>query len=72
MNIDPCGGIDNENDGCGVIFVRRTLANGAHCPLCKKLKIPGLSAEAKVELKVPVSLDNALFMLLKWTIHRVV
>jgi hypothetical protein len=55
MNTDPCGGADNENDGCGVIFVRRTLANGAHCPLCTKLKVPGLSAEAKVELKVLAS-----------------
>jgi hypothetical protein len=53
MNTDPCGGADNENDGCGVIFARRTLATGAHCPLCTKLKVPGLSTEAKVELKVP-------------------
>jgi hypothetical protein len=63
MNTDPCGGTDNENDGCGVIFARRTLANGSHCPLCTKLKVPGLSAEAKVELKAPASLYNA-FMLL--------
>ena len=64
MNTDPCGGGDNENDGCGVIFARRTLANGAHCPLCTKLKVLGLSAEAKVELQVPASLYNALHMLL--------
>jgi hypothetical protein len=64
MNTDPCGGTDNENDGCGVIFTCRTLANGAHCSLCTKLKVPGLLAEAKVELKVPASLYIALLMLL--------
>ena len=63
MNTDPCGGGDNENDGC-VIFACRTLDNGAHCSLCTKLKVLGLSAEAKVELKVLASLYNALHMLL--------
>ena len=70
MNTNPCGGTDNENDGCGVIFTHRTLANGVHCPLCTKLKVPGLSVEVKAELKVPASLYNALLMLL--TIHRII
>ena len=61
MNTDPCGGTDNENDGCGVIFVRRTLANGAHCQLCKNLMTPGLSVEAEAELQVPF-LNDALLM----------
>jgi len=52
MNLDPCGGPENENDGCGMVFIRRTLG-GCHCPKCKKLKVPGLSAEAKAELMVP-------------------
>jgi hypothetical protein len=55
MNTEPCGGVDNEGDGCGVVFARRILT-GPHCPLCKKLKVPGLSAEAKVEIEVCGSL----------------
>jgi len=51
MNTDPCGGLDNEDDGCGMVFPCRTLT-GSHCPLCKKLKVPGLSSEAQAELKV--------------------
>ena len=54
MNTDPCGGPENVNDGCGMIFPRRT-AGGSHCPLCKKLKVPGLSVEAQAELQVPSS-----------------
>src|ERR1700692_3542797 len=55
MNNEPCGGLDNVDDGCGMVFRRRTSA-GCYCPLCKKLKVPGLSEEAKAEIKVPSSL----------------
>jgi len=55
MNNEPCGGLDNVDDGCGMVFRWRTSA-GCHCPLCKKLKVPGLSEEAKAEIKVPSSL----------------
>jgi hypothetical protein len=51
MNTNPCGGLDNVDDGCGMVFSRRT-STGCHCPLCKKLKVSGLSEEARVELKV--------------------
>jgi hypothetical protein len=51
MNTNSCGGLDNVDDGCGMVFLRRTSTE-CHCPLCKKLKVPGLSEEAKAELKV--------------------
>jgi hypothetical protein len=51
MNSDPCGGADNEGDGCGVVFPNMA-PGGSHCSLCKKLKAPGLTAEAKAELLV--------------------
>ena len=51
MNTEPCGGLDNEGDGCGMVFLCRT-SSGGHCPLCKKLKVSGLSAEAKMEIIV--------------------
>ena len=51
MNIDPCGGVENENDGCGVIFPRMPL-DTIHCSLCKKLKAPNLSREALATLQV--------------------
>jgi len=34
---------------------------GCHCPLCKKLKVPGLSEEVKAEIKVPDSLLFSCF-----------
>jgi hypothetical protein len=55
MNPDACSGLENENDGCGMVFFHRT-PGGSHCPMCKKLKAPGLSAEAKAELTVLVFL----------------
>jgi hypothetical protein len=51
MNPDPCGGVENENDGCGVIFPRMAL-DTVICPLCKKLKVPNLSQEALATLQV--------------------
>lgn len=51
MNSDPCGGVDNEHDGCGVVF-QRMVSGGLLCPLCRKLNAPGLSPEAKAGLKV--------------------
>jgi hypothetical protein len=51
LNTDACGGADNEHDGCGVVFPQ--MAHGTiHCPLCKKLKVVGLSAEARATLEV--------------------
>ena len=60
MNLDPCGGLDNVDDGCGMVFPCQTSA-GCHCPLCKKLKVPGLSEEVKAEIKVPDSLLFSCF-----------
>ena len=51
MNPDPCGGVENEDDGCGVIFPCMPLGT-MHCPLCKKLKVPNLSPEALATLQV--------------------
>lgn len=51
MNTNPCGDPENADDGCGMVFPHRT-PGGSHCPLCKKLKAPGLSPEAQAELKV--------------------
>jgi hypothetical protein len=51
MDANACGGLDNVDDGCGMVFPRRTSTE-CHCPLCKKLKVPGLSDEARAELKV--------------------
>ena len=52
MNTDPCGGADNEGDGCGVVFPNMAHG-GLHCSLCKKLKVAGLTTMAKAELLVP-------------------
>jgi hypothetical protein len=41
-NIVPCGGHDNENEGCQEIFLRGT---GGLCQKCKKLSKIGLSDE---------------------------
>jgi hypothetical protein len=60
MNLDPCGGLDNVDDGCGMVFPRKTSA-GCYCPLCKKLEVPGLSEEAKAEIKVLNSLWFSCF-----------
>lgn len=57
MNLDPCGGLNNVDDGCGMVFPHRTSAGCHYCPLCKKLKVPGLSEEAKAEIKVLNSLS---------------
>jgi hypothetical protein len=51
MNPDPCGGDENENDSCGVIFPRMAL-DTVLCPLCKKLKVYCLTQEALVTLQV--------------------
>lgn len=50
-NTNPCGGPDNEGDGCGVVF-SRMLSGGLHCALCRKLKAPGLTAETIAGLVV--------------------
>ena len=55
MNNEPCGGLDNVDDGCGMVFQRRTFT-GSHCQLCKKLKVPGLSDDVKAEIMVANSL----------------
>ncbi|KAG0692692.1 kinase-like domain-containing protein [Suillus ampliporus] len=52
LNSQPCGGLDNDHDGCGVIFPRmsqspRTLL----CQLCKKLKKEGLTDDEVAHLK---------------------
>ena len=61
MNPDPCGGVENESDGCGVIFPRMPL-DTIHCPLCKKLKAPNLSREALATLQVSPTLCACLSM----------
>ena len=62
MNTDPCGGPDNENDGCGVIFSQTPTELWPMEPTVHCAKA-GLSAEAKMELTVTNSLYNALLML---------
>jgi hypothetical protein len=59
MNADPCGGVENENDGCGVIFPRMAL-DTVLCPLCKKLKVPDLSPEAFATLQVTFKIFTCL------------
>jgi len=46
----PCGGFENENDGCGVTFPRMAT-HVSHCALCKKLKAPGISAAQRATIK---------------------
>jgi hypothetical protein len=63
MNSDPCGGVENENDGCGVIFPRMALG-ALICSLCKKFKVPNLSQEALATLQVTP--ESKVFYLLSW------
>ncbi|KAF4568636.1 hypothetical protein EYR36_010649 [Pleurotus pulmonarius] len=48
MGLLPCGGVDNVNNGCGVIF-ERLPANAVLCSLCKKLQ--GLPKEEVIALR---------------------
>jgi len=55
MNQEPCGGQDNVDDGCGMVFQWRS-STGHHCQLCNKLKVPGLSEDLEAEIRVTTSL----------------
>ncbi|KAG1879843.1 hypothetical protein F4604DRAFT_1954189 [Suillus subluteus] len=46
----PCGGPDNDHDGCGVIFPQMSPEN-LLCQLCKKLKKQGLTDNEVLRLK---------------------
>lgn len=47
VNVEPCGGPDNESDGCGMAFPGLPLGT-ILCPLCKK--IAGAVTAAEKEL----------------------
>lgn len=51
LNSQPCGGLDNDHDGCGVIFPRMSPGT-LLCQLCKKLKKEGLTDDEVAHLKV--------------------
>jgi len=50
----PCGGPDNDHDGCGVTFPRMSPET-LLCQLCKKLKKQGLTEDEVLRLKVLIA-----------------
>ncbi|KAG1739728.1 kinase-like domain-containing protein [Suillus lakei] len=57
LNSQPCGGLDNDYDGCGVIFPR-TSPGTLLCQLCKKLKKEGLTDDEVAHLKCGICGTN--------------
>jgi hypothetical protein len=55
----PCGGADNDHDGCGVIFPQMS-PEALLCQLCKKLKKQGLTEDEVLRLKVLISQTEML------------
>lgn len=66
MNIDPCGGPDNINDGCGVIF-GHLPPGGSLCPLCKKLKDADPADVEKLQVSARILFAPVLnFQPIRW------
>jgi hypothetical protein len=55
----PCGGPDNDHDGCGVIFPQMSPET-LLCQLCKKLKREGLTEDEVLRLKVQIAQTETL------------
>ena len=50
-NVAPCGGLDNLNNGCQMVFPRME-AGRQLCFLCMKLQDPGVGAAEQLEIRV--------------------
>ncbi|KAG1782532.1 kinase-like domain-containing protein [Suillus placidus] len=57
LNSQPCRGLDNDFDGCGVIFPRMSPGT-LHCQLCKKLKKEGLTGDEVAHIKCGICGTN--------------
>lgn len=60
-NTDPCGGPNNVNNGCQMVFPRME-PGGRLCFLCTKLQDPEISTVDRIDIRVwtPISLFSAL------------
>ena len=55
-NVDPCGGLNNVNNGCQMVFPRME-PGGKLCFLCVKLQDPMISIADKDDIRVCSSLS---------------
>lgn len=61
INTDPCGGPQNANNGCQVVFPRME-PGGRLCFLCVKLQDPEISCPDRNEIRVSLPPSTLVFI----------